>query len=96
MQDTSEVENGQTMKKVEEPRKNEGKGQLSKMKHMGQLWLAAEVRELENRVRGKAALSPYLVIDVDCLIKYTAMVRQLVFSRKFIVLVPTAGKYCYY
>ncbi|CAH0559256.1 unnamed protein product [Brassicogethes aeneus] len=65
-------------------------GQLMKMKHMGQLWLAAEVKALENRVRGKTALSPYLVLDADSLIKFTYMVKHLVHSRKFIVLVPTA------
>lgn len=69
-----------------------GLQQLNKMKHMGQLWLAAEVRALENRVGGKAALSPYLVLDADALIKYTFMVKNLVNSRKFIVLVPSAGK----
>lgn len=67
------------------------KGQLMKMKHMGQLWLTAEVRDLETRVKGKTALSPYLVIDADSLIQYTSMVKQLVYSRKFIVLVPSAG-----
>ncbi|XP_045467374.1 protein SMG5 [Harmonia axyridis] len=65
-------------------------GQLIKMKHMGQLWLASEVSALENRVRGKTSLSPYLVIDADALTKYTFMVKYLVQSRKFIVLVPTA------
>ncbi|KAL3277426.1 hypothetical protein HHI36_012774 [Cryptolaemus montrouzieri] len=65
-------------------------GQLVKMKHMGQLWLASEVSALENRVRGKASLSPYLVLDADALIKYTFMVKHLVHSRKFIVLVPNA------
>ncbi|XP_019867277.2 nonsense-mediated mRNA decay factor SMG5 isoform X2 [Aethina tumida] len=67
-----------------------GGGQLNKMKHMGQLWLAAEVRALESRVRGKTSLSPYLVLDVDALIKFTFMVKNLVHSRKFIVIVPTA------
>lgn len=65
-----------------------------KMKHMGQLWLAAEVSALENRVKGKASLSPYLVLDADALIKYTFMVKHLVNSRKFIILVPSAGL-CY-
>lgn len=72
-----------------------GGGQLNKMKHMGQLWLAAEVRALESRVGGKSALSPYLVLDADALIKYTFMVKNLVNSRKFIVLVPTAGKFVF-
>ncbi|XP_060524968.1 nonsense-mediated mRNA decay factor SMG5 [Cylas formicarius] len=65
-------------------------GQISKMKHMGQLWLAAEVRTLETRVGDKPSLSPYLVLDADTLIKYTYMVKQLVYSRKFIVLIPAA------
>lgn len=78
--------------------KGEGKdddlknGQLIKMKHMGQLWLAAEVRALESRVKGKASYSPYLVLDVDALIKHTFMVKHLVNSRKFIIIVPSAGK----
>lgn len=77
--------------------KGEGKemesknGQLIKMKHMGQLWLAAEVRALESRVKGKASYSPYLVLDADALIKHTFMVKHLVNSRKFIIIVPSAG-----
>lgn len=67
-------------------------GQLIKMKHMGQLWLAAEVRALESRVKGKASYSPYLVLDADALIKHTFMVKHLVNSRKFIIIVPSAGK----
>ncbi|CAG9864929.1 unnamed protein product [Phyllotreta striolata] len=78
-----------TFNKDPSDRSNEGK--LSKMKHMGQLWLAAEVRALESRVgAGRVALSPYLVLDADALIKYTYIVKHLVHSRKFIVLVPTA------
>lgn len=45
-----------------------------------------------SRVRGKASLSPYLVLDADALIKYTFMVKHFVHSRKFIVLIPTAGE----
>lgn len=63
------------------------------MKHMGQLWLAAEVRALESRVKGKASYSPYLVLDADALIKHTFMVKHLVNSRKFIIIVPSAGMY---
>ncbi|KAJ8915213.1 hypothetical protein NQ315_015436 [Exocentrus adspersus] len=87
-----EVENGTFLNKLPyaDGDESKGQGQLNKMKHMGQLWLAAEVRALESRVGGKAALSPYLVLDSDALIKYTFMVKHLVHSRKFIVLVPTA------
>ncbi|ENN76118.1 hypothetical protein D910_04922 [Dendroctonus ponderosae] len=73
--------------------KPENGGQMSKMKmkHMGHLWLAAEVRALETRVGGtKVALSPYLVVDADALIKSTHMVKQLVYSRQFILIVPAA------
>lgn len=69
---------------------NESLGQLSKMKHMGQLWLAAEVRALENRVKSKTSLSPYLVLDVDSLIQSTAIVKHLVNSKKFITVIPLA------
>lgn len=61
------------------------------MKHMGQLWLAAEVKDLENRVKDKTSLSPYLVVDADALMKYTSIIKHLIYSRKFIVLVPSAG-----
>lgn len=74
----------------------ESKGQLMKMKHMGQLWLASEVRALESRVRGKASLSPYLVLDADALIKFTYMVKHLVHSRKFIVVIPSAGELLFF
>lgn len=84
----SETERESTLKENESV---DNKGQLSKMKHMGQLWLAAEVRALESRVKGKTSLSPYLVLDVDSLIKCTTIVKHLVNSKKFIVVVPSAG-----
>ncbi|XP_076260182.1 smg5 nonsense mediated mRNA decay factor [Rhynchophorus ferrugineus] len=73
------------------PTANGSSDHLNKMKHMGQLWLDAEVRALETKVgSARPALSPYLVVDADALIKYTHMVKQLVHSRKFIVIVPGA------
>jgi protein SMG5 len=86
-----EAESASVINDKFDDKESDSKGQLMKMKHMGQLWLASEVRALENRVRGKASLSPYLVLDADALIKYTFMVKQLVHSRKFIVLIPSAG-----
>nr|CAD7260865.1 unnamed protein product [Timema shepardi] len=63
------------------------RGQL--MHHMGQLWLRAEVRDLESRVRRRgAAFSPYLAVDGDALIYHIHLVKQLVGARKFIVLIP--------
>lgn len=60
---------------------------------MGHLWLAAEVRALENRVRGKSSLSPYLVLNADALTKHIPLVKHLVSSRKFIIVIPSAGIY---
>lgn len=92
-QEKQNTENGETITNKLDIKELESHGQLThvKMKHMGQLWLAAEVNALESRVKGKASLSPYLVLDADALIKYTFMVKHLVNSRKFIILVPSAG-----
>ena len=65
------------------------------MHNMGQLWLRAEVQNLETSVkRGSkgATFSPYLVLDVDALTKYYSLVGQLMASRKFIMIVPSVGK----
>ncbi|XP_034241326.1 protein SMG5 isoform X2 [Thrips palmi] len=62
------------------------------MHNMGQLWLRAEVQNLETSVkRGSkgASFSPYLVLDVDALTKYCQLVGQLMASRKFIMVVPS-------
>ncbi|KAJ9575995.1 hypothetical protein L9F63_007095 [Diploptera punctata] len=67
---------------------NARKGQL--MHHMGQLWLRAEVNDLESRVRRRGAtFSPYLAVDSDALINYIHLVKQLVGARKFIILIPS-------
>ncbi|XP_054287971.1 nonsense-mediated mRNA decay factor SMG5-like [Macrosteles quadrilineatus] len=63
------------------------KGRL--MKDMGQLWLKAEVKELETKVRRTSSLPPYLVLDCEALIHHITLVKQLVHSRKFIILVPS-------
>uniref|UniRef100_A0A1B6D5K8 Uncharacterized protein n=2 Tax=Clastoptera arizonana TaxID=38151 RepID=A0A1B6D5K8_9HEMI len=63
------------------------KGKL--MQDMGQLWLRAEVRELETKVKRTAHLPPYLVLDCDALIHHIPLVKQLVSSHKFIVLIPS-------
>lgn len=62
------------------------------MHNMGQLWLRAEVQNLETSVKKGtkgASFSPYLVLDVDALTKYFHMVGQLMASRKFIMVVPS-------
>lgn len=67
------------------------------MHHMGQLWLRAEVRDLESRVRHRGAtFSPYLAVDSDALIHHIHLVKQLVGARKFIILIPSVGMYSTY
>lgn len=69
----------------------ECKGKL--MKNMGQLWLQAEVKDLESRVRKTPCdFSPYLVVDAEALIEHIFLIKQLVGSRQFIVVIPAVGK----
>ncbi|CAG5099472.1 Similar to SMG5: Protein SMG5 (Homo sapiens) [Cotesia congregata] len=44
------------------------------MRHMGKLWLKAEVRALETRLRSKL-MSPYLVVDHEALTKHTPTLK---------------------
>lgn len=63
------------------------------MRHMGQLWLKEEVRNLETRVRkSECNFSPYLVVDREALLQHMHLVKQLVFSKKFVVIIPCVGK----
>lgn len=60
------------------------------MQDMGQLWLRAEVKELETKVKKTAPhLPPYLVLDCDALTLHCPLVKQLAAARKFIILIPT-------
>lgn len=66
------------------------------MKEMGQLWLEAEVKNLESKVKQTAKinlLTPYLVVDSEALTQYCILVKKLVSSRQFVLLIPTAGKF---
>lgn len=74
---------------------NESSPPLSKgklMQDMGQLWLRAEVRDLETKIKHTTHLPPYLVLDCDALIHHISLVKQLVRSSKFIVLIPSIGE----
>jgi len=65
------------------------KGKL--MRHMGRLWLNAEVRALESQLRSRL-MSPYLVPDHEALAKHTPALKRLVYAKKFIVVIPAVGK----
>uniref|UniRef100_A0A182K1Z9 PIN domain-containing protein n=1 Tax=Anopheles christyi TaxID=43041 RepID=A0A182K1Z9_9DIPT len=67
------------------------KGDISAI--MGQLWLRNEVETLESKVNKRAVnvtLTPYLVLDSKCLTEYTSIVKNLIKTKKFVVLIPNA------
>lgn len=63
---------------------------------MGQLWLRSEVDNLEYKMKyssRKKSLPTCIVIDTDALINYSLIIKKLVNSTKFIVVVPAIGMY---
>uniref|UniRef100_A0A1B6K720 PIN domain-containing protein n=1 Tax=Homalodisca liturata TaxID=320908 RepID=A0A1B6K720_9HEMI len=60
-----------------------------KNKLMSQLWLKDEVQKLESKIRHTSPLPPYLVLDCDALTYHITLVKQLVHSKKFIILIPS-------
>ncbi|XP_011694776.1 PREDICTED: protein SMG5 [Wasmannia auropunctata] len=74
-------------KKNFEPEHSKGK----LMRHMGRLWLNAEVRALESQLRSRL-MSPiaYLVPDHEALAKHTPALKRLVYAKKFVVVIPVA------
>lgn len=58
---------------------------------MGQLWLRSEVDNLECKMKyssRKKSLPMCIIIDTDALINYSLIIKKLVNSTKFIVIVP--------
>lgn len=60
---------------------------------MGKLWLKHEIEVLEAKMsKNNAILTPYLVVDSRVLSHHLDIVKKLVKAKKFVVLVPSAGK----
>ncbi|XP_067620144.1 nonsense-mediated mRNA decay factor SMG5 isoform X2 [Eurosta solidaginis] len=60
---------------------------------MGKLWLKNEVESLEEELRRNPLniiMTPFLVVDAKALTEYNGIVKNLVKSKKFIVLIPNA------
>ncbi|TMW50915.1 hypothetical protein DOY81_003988 [Sarcophaga bullata] len=60
---------------------------------MGKLWLKNEVETLEEELRKNPLnmiMTPFIVVDAKALTEYNGIVKNLVKSRKFIVLIPNA------
>lgn len=61
---------------------------------MGKLWLTHEIQVLEAKMSKHNAnlLTPYLVVDTRVLSHHLDIVKKLVKAKKFVVLIPSAGK----
>lgn len=61
---------------------------------MGKLWLRNEVQNLESQMIKPAnvALTPFLMLDSKSLTDYLYIVKNLVKTKKFVVLIPTSGE----
>ncbi|XP_065334944.1 nonsense-mediated mRNA decay factor SMG5 isoform X1 [Cloeon dipterum] len=79
-----------SIKPVKEPVNKDHQKKL--MQHMGQLWLQEEVRNLESRVshgKGNCAFSPYIVVDSSALLSKLHLVKLLIKSKQFVVVIPS-------
>lgn len=66
------------------------------MGKLGKLWLKNEVQTLESRSKPvNTNLTPYLMLDTKSLSDYLYVVKNLVKSKKFVVLIPKAGKFAF-
>ena len=77
--------------------RNKEEDQKEMMKNMAQLWLQQEVNELEGRgsskrggFRGFAHYSPYIVVDHLAISRHLPLVKEIVASKKFAVIIPSA------
>lgn len=83
----NELQNG---KAEESSRQIDKKNEL-----MGKLWLKSEIQTLESKNKHSSiALTPYVMLDSKCLTDYLYIVKNLVKSKKFVVLIPKAGEFC--
>lgn len=69
----------------------------NKYEIMGKLWLRNEVKTLESKVSKKPDqnFTPYLVMDTMALTDFATIVKSLIKTKKFVVLVPNAGNFKY-
>lgn len=68
--------------------------ETTKFEIMGKLWLQNEVKTLETIVK-KGPVNkhtPYLVLDTKSLTQHLSLVKNLIQSKKFVILVPNAGE----
>lgn len=66
----------------------------NKFEIMGKLWLRSEVKTLESEMSRKPVepVTPFLVMDAAALTDSAQMVKNLIKTKKFVVLIPSAGE----
>lgn len=81
------------VKDKENQAQNEAKQIEKKNELMGKLWLKSEIKTLESRkISGSVTLTPYLMVDSKSLTEHLNIIKNLVKTRKFVLLIPKAGK----
>ncbi|XP_055923205.1 nonsense-mediated mRNA decay factor SMG5 [Eupeodes corollae] len=88
------IEKLQSSSGADEERSEAQKNEVNKKcEIMGKLWLKNEVETLEEELRKNPLnmiMTPFVVVDAKALTEYTGIVKNLVKSKKFIVLIPNA------
>ncbi|KAG5675291.1 hypothetical protein PVAND_005203 [Polypedilum vanderplanki] len=84
------VRKGYLSNKIAEREKSEAE-KKEMMGKLGKLWLKNEVQTLESRSKPvNTNMTPFLMLDTNALTDYLYVVKALVKTKKFIVLIPKA------
>lgn len=83
----SKRENREIVRKIDKENTADNKNEL-----MGKLWLRNEIQTLESK-SNSISLTPYLILDSKSLTNYLNIVKNLVKTKKFVVLIPAAGEF---
>lgn len=92
MKNKTNNRDGQQSKRDSDNTGDEGQQEKNINELMGQLWLRNEVKTLESKVKKvvNITMTPYLMLDSKCLTEHTSIVKNLVKTKKFVILIPTA------
>lgn len=62
---------------------------------LGQAWLKSEVNKLDSQIRHNneaRSFSPLLVLSTEVLASSPGLVKQLVYARTFLLVIPSLGE----
>lgn len=67
---------------------------VNKHELMGKLWLQHEIETLEAKIsKTPIVMTPYLVVDIKSLVNHLPIVKDLMTTRRFVILIPNAGRF---